>query len=52
MAEELNSEELREVNLQLPATAEDIAQLKPGNIVFLSGIVYTAREGVYDRILK
>lgn len=52
MAEELNTEELREVNLQLPASAEAVAELKPGNIVFLSGIVYTAREGVYDRILK
>ncbi len=46
------SEELKEVNLQLPATPEAIAALKPGNIVFLSGFVYTAREGVYDRILN
>jgi len=46
------NQELREVNLQLPATPDAIAELKPGNIVFLTGIVYTAREGVYDRILK
>ena len=46
------AEELKEVALQLPATEEAIAELKPGNIVFLTGIVYTAREGVYDRILK
>lgn len=43
---------LDEVNLNLPATPEDIASLVPGSIVFLNGIVYTAREGVYDRILK
>ena len=49
---EVNNQELREVSLQLPATDDAIAQLKPGNIVFLTGIVYTAREGVYDRILK
>ena len=49
---EVNNQELREVSLQLPATDDAIAQLKPGNIVFLTGVVYTAREGVYDRILK
>ncbi len=47
-----NNQELKEVDLQLPATAEAIAELKPGNIVFLSGVVYTAREGVYDRVLS
>lgn len=44
--------ELKEVALQLPASAQDIAQLEVGSIVYLSGIVYTAREGVYDRVLK
>ena len=39
--------ELKEVALQLPASAQDIAQLEVGSIVYLSGIVYTAREGVY-----
>ena len=37
--------------LRLPATPEDIAKLSPGEIVFLDGIVYTAREGVYERVL-
>jgi len=45
-------EELKEVDVQLPASPETIAKLKPGNIVFLSGLVYTAREGVYDRVLN
>ena len=47
-----NNQQLKEADLQLPATAEDIAKLRPGNIVFLTGVVYTAREGVYDRVLS
>ena len=48
MADELETQQLKEVDLQLPATSEAIADLRPGNIVFLTGVVYTAREGVYD----
>lgn len=46
------AEELKEIDLQLPASPEAIAELKPGNIVFLTGLIYTAREGVYDRVLN
>ncbi|NKB78288.1 MAG: fumarate hydratase [Gammaproteobacteria bacterium] len=42
---------LEEVNIQLPVTPEAVASLTPGAIVYLNGIVYTAREGVYDRIM-
>ncbi len=42
---------LNKISLDLPAQAEDIAKLQLGSIVYLNGIVYTAREGVYDRIL-
>ncbi len=42
---------LKEVNLDLPATPEAIAALELGSVVYLNGVVYTAREGVYDRIL-
>ena len=52
MADELETQQLKEVDLQLPATSEAIADLRPGNIVFLTGVVYTAREGVYDRVLN
>jgi len=52
MADELETQQLKEVDLQLPATPEAIADLRPGNIVFLTGVVYTAREGVYDRVLN
>ena len=42
---------LKQVRLSLPARAEDIAALELGSVVFLSGLVYTAREGVYNRVL-
>lgn len=43
---------LKQFRLKLPATAEDIARLEPGMIVYLDGIVYTAREGAYKRVLE
>ena len=42
---------LKQVHLNLPATPDDIARLEIGQIVFLTGLVYTAREGVYQRVL-
>jgi len=42
---------LRKISLNLPATPEDIAALRPGDVAFLNGVVYTAREGVYERVL-
>ena len=42
---------LEQVHLDLPARPEDIAGLKLGSVVFLNGVVYTAREGVYDKVL-
>ena len=41
MVDELETQQLKEVDLQLPATPEAIADLRPGNIVFLTGVVYT-----------
>lgn len=46
------SGKLREVRLRLPASPEDIAALELGAIVYLDGIVYTAREGAYNRVLR
>jgi len=43
---------LNKVSIDLPATPEAIAALELGAIVYLNGVVYTAREGVYDRILS
>jgi L(+)-tartrate dehydratase beta subunit len=42
---------LNEITIDLPASAESIASLELGSIVYLNGIVYTAREGVYEKIL-
>ena len=38
---------LKTVQLSLPATAADLAKLELGNVVYLSGRLFTAREGVY-----
>jgi L(+)-tartrate dehydratase beta subunit len=42
---------LKEVRLKLPVSPEDIAGLEPGNIVYFDGVVYTAREGVYQKVV-
>jgi len=42
---------LKQVSLSLPATPEDIAALELGSIVYMNGVVYTAREGVYQKVI-
>jgi L(+)-tartrate dehydratase beta subunit len=42
---------LKQVRINIPASPEDIASLEPGNIVFLDGVVYTAREGAYKKVI-
>lgn len=49
MVDEQNG--LKIFHLNLPATPEDIAKLEIGAIVYLTGMVYTAREGVYQKVL-
>ena len=41
----------REWHLNCPLTGEDIDQLNVGDLVYLSGPVYTARDGVYKHML-
>ncbi len=43
---------LEKIIIDLPASSESLATLQPGSIVYLNGVVYTAREGVYDRVLN
>ena len=43
---------LAQVGLRIPAAHEDLAKLRPGNVVWLDGVVYTAREGVYRKVLE
>jgi L(+)-tartrate dehydratase beta subunit len=43
---------LKTVHLKLPARTEDLAALEIGNVIYLSGRVYTAREGVYKKAVE
>jgi L(+)-tartrate dehydratase beta subunit len=43
---------LKTVELRLPATRQDLAKLEIGTVVYLTGRVYTAREGVYKRAVE
>ena len=42
----------RETILSTTPSSEDIAQLRLGDIVYLDGLIYTAREGVYMHVLE
>ncbi|CCF22312.1 Putative tartrate dehydratase/fumarate hydratase classe I beta chain, Fe-S type hydro-lyase (plasmid) [Pseudorhizobium banfieldiae] len=43
---------LREVMLSTTPSPEEIADLQLGDVVYLNGLMYTAREGVYMRALE
>ena len=47
----LDDVRMDEVHLATPVPEADIARLKLGDVVYLSGILYTAREGVYRRVV-
>ena len=38
---------LKTVSLTVPVTTEDLKDIEIGTIVYLNGVVYTAREGIY-----
>jgi L(+)-tartrate dehydratase beta subunit len=40
------------VRLKVPVKQEDLTGLKVGTVVYLDGIIYTAREGVYQKVLE
>ncbi len=42
----------RKIRLSTTPSPEDLAALKLGDIVYLDGLMYTAREGVYMRALE
>ncbi len=44
--------ELKTVRLKLPASTEDLRALELGQVVYLTGRVFTAREGVYKRAVE
>ena len=44
--------ELKKIQLSTNPTEKALAALQIGDIVYLNGIVYTAREGVYKRVIE
>lgn len=42
----------KKVRLKTEPSPEDLAKLKLGDVVYLDGTVYTAREGAYMRVLE
>ncbi|MBA2449897.1 MAG: fumarate hydratase C-terminal domain-containing protein [Chloroflexi bacterium] len=42
---------VRELHLNIPLTEADIRQLRIGDVVYLSGPIFTARDGVYGYML-
>ncbi len=49
--QQTDDDAMKVFHLNLPATRDDIARLELGAAVYLHGLVYTAREGVYKRVL-
>ena len=39
-------------HLSIPVKPEDLEKLEIGTVVYLNGVIYTGREGVYKRILE
>src|ERR1700746_1255323 len=44
--------ELNTVHLTLPADTDDLRKLQIGTVAYLSGRIFTAREGVYKRAIE
>ena len=42
----------QQVSLKSPANTEDLIGLEPGTVVYLDGVVYTGREGVYKKVIS
>jgi L(+)-tartrate dehydratase beta subunit len=41
----------QQVRLKIPASSGDLEALTPGTVVYLDGVVYTGREGVYKKVI-
>ncbi|HWN93109.1 MAG TPA: fumarate hydratase C-terminal domain-containing protein, partial [Verrucomicrobiae bacterium] len=49
--ERLDQVRMDEVHLTTPVSPEAIRSLKLGDVVYLSGVLYTGREGVYRQVV-
>ena len=47
----LDDVKMREVRLTMPVSEADMTRLELGDVVYLDGILYTAREGVYRKVV-
>lgn len=45
------ADKLKQVRLETPVSDADLKNLEIGSVVFLDGLIYTAREGVYEKVL-
>src|SRR5258707_12362483 len=43
---------LETIHLSLPADTDDLRKLQIGTVAYLSGRIFTAREGVYKRAIE
>jgi L(+)-tartrate dehydratase beta subunit len=43
--------ELREFDLRVPLSESDVRELRAGDVVYLSGPIFTARDGVFEHML-
>jgi L(+)-tartrate dehydratase beta subunit len=50
-ATRLDDVRLREVHLATPVADDALAALELGDVVYLTGVLYTAREGVYRKVV-
>ena len=49
--ERLDDVAMDEVQLQTPVAPADVRRLKLGDVVYVTGVIYTAREGVYRKVV-
>jgi len=47
-----NNNQFKVVRLTVPVKPEDLENLEIGTIVYLDGVIYTGREGVYKRVIE
>ncbi|MDP7242558.1 MAG: fumarate hydratase C-terminal domain-containing protein [Rhodospirillales bacterium] len=47
-----DSGKLKEVRLRAPVDPAALGELRIGEVVYLDGVVYTAREGVYKKVVE
>src|SRR5712691_5377483 len=50
-ASRLDDITMDEVRLTMPVSDADLARLELGDVVYLDGVLYTAREGVYRKVV-